>query len=337
MIEGQARASSPAAPGTDRLDHRRPARRRTGRPRSSSSTTSSAGAHEQPRPALLGSGTVAIVEGDIRDRAPGAPSSWTGIDLVFHQAAIRITQCAEEPRLALEVLVDGTFNVARGRGRAQASARSSPRRRRRCTAWPTRFPTTEHHHPYAQRHALRRGQDLQRGPAPQLPRDVRPRLRRPALLQRVRPADGHPRRLHRGARPVDGADRGGRAAAHPRRRHPDDGLRLHRGHRPRQPARRGSPTSPTRSSTSASGTETSLAELAARPAAGDGQPTSRRSTARRAASTRVTRRLADISRGRASARLHGRGRAWTTACGAWSTGGGAERAPTTRVPGVSCR
>ena len=34
-----------------------------------------------------------------------------GIDLVFHQAAIRITQCAEEPRLALEVLVDGTFNV----------------------------------------------------------------------------------------------------------------------------------------------------------------------------------------------------------------------------------
>ncbi len=34
-----------------------------------------------------------------------------GIDILFHQAAIRITQCAEEPRLALEVLVDGTFNV----------------------------------------------------------------------------------------------------------------------------------------------------------------------------------------------------------------------------------
>ena len=34
-----------------------------------------------------------------------------GMDVVFHQAAIRITQCAEEPRLALEVLVDGTFNV----------------------------------------------------------------------------------------------------------------------------------------------------------------------------------------------------------------------------------
>ena len=34
-----------------------------------------------------------------------------GQDIVFHQAAIRITQCAEEPRLALEVLVDGTFTV----------------------------------------------------------------------------------------------------------------------------------------------------------------------------------------------------------------------------------
>ena len=34
-----------------------------------------------------------------------------GTDVVFHQAAIRITQCAEEPRLALEVMVDGTFNV----------------------------------------------------------------------------------------------------------------------------------------------------------------------------------------------------------------------------------
>ena len=34
-----------------------------------------------------------------------------GIDVVFHHAAIRITQCAEEPRLALEVLVDGTYNV----------------------------------------------------------------------------------------------------------------------------------------------------------------------------------------------------------------------------------
>src|SRR5450755_1118428 len=54
--------------------------------------------------------SVRIVEGDIRDRDLVA-DVMRGMDLVFHQAAIRITQCAEEPRLALEVLVDGTFNI----------------------------------------------------------------------------------------------------------------------------------------------------------------------------------------------------------------------------------
>jgi UDP-glucose 4-epimerase len=34
-----------------------------------------------------------------------------GVDYVFHQAALRITRCAEFPREAIEVLVDGTFNV----------------------------------------------------------------------------------------------------------------------------------------------------------------------------------------------------------------------------------
>ncbi len=58
----------------------------------------------------LGSGRVTVVEGDIRDRDL-VHDVTRGKDLVFHQAAIRITQCAEEPRLALEVLVDGTFNV----------------------------------------------------------------------------------------------------------------------------------------------------------------------------------------------------------------------------------
>ena len=59
--------------------------------------------------ALL-SGRVTLVEGDIRDRDL-VHDLTVGKDFVFHQAAIRITQCAEEPRLALEVLVDGTFNV----------------------------------------------------------------------------------------------------------------------------------------------------------------------------------------------------------------------------------
>jgi UDP-glucose 4-epimerase len=53
---------------------------------------------------------VNLIEGDLRDRAL-VHDLTAGKDIVCHQAAIRITQCAEEPRLALEVLVDGTFNV----------------------------------------------------------------------------------------------------------------------------------------------------------------------------------------------------------------------------------
>ena len=41
--------------------------------------------------------------------------------MVFHLAAIRITQCAEEPRLAIEVLVDGTFNVVEAAAAAGVS------------------------------------------------------------------------------------------------------------------------------------------------------------------------------------------------------------------------
>jgi UDP-glucose 4-epimerase len=55
-------------------------------------------------------GRVSLVEGDICDR-DGVHDLTRASDLVFHEAAIRITQCAEEPRLALQVLVDGTFNV----------------------------------------------------------------------------------------------------------------------------------------------------------------------------------------------------------------------------------
>jgi UDP-glucose 4-epimerase len=58
----------------------------------------------------LAGGQVELVHGDIRDRDL-VHDLTRGKDLVFHQAAIRITQCAEEPRLALEVMVDGTFNI----------------------------------------------------------------------------------------------------------------------------------------------------------------------------------------------------------------------------------
>jgi len=58
----------------------------------------------------LATGRATLVDGDIRDRSL-VHELTRDKDLVFHQAAIRITQCAEDPRLALEVLVDGTFNV----------------------------------------------------------------------------------------------------------------------------------------------------------------------------------------------------------------------------------
>jgi UDP-glucose 4-epimerase len=70
------------------------------------------------------------------------------MDLVFHLAAIRITQCAEEPRLALEVLVDGTYNVF------EAAAQAGVRRIVASSSASVyglaeQFPTTESHHPYA--------------------------------------------------------------------------------------------------------------------------------------------------------------------------------------------
>jgi UDP-glucose 4-epimerase len=94
----------------------------------------------------LANGHVTIVEGDIRDRKLVA-EVMQGIDLVFHQAAIRITQCAEDPRLALEVLVDGTFNVAEQAVKAKVSkivAASSAS----VYGMAEEFPTSERHHPY---------------------------------------------------------------------------------------------------------------------------------------------------------------------------------------------
>jgi UDP-glucose 4-epimerase len=92
---------------------------------------------------------VTIVEGDIRDRAL-VRSAMDDIDIVFHQAAIRITQCAEEPRLALEVLVEGTFNVLEAAVRANVTkvvAASSAS----VYGMADDFPTTENHHPYNNR------------------------------------------------------------------------------------------------------------------------------------------------------------------------------------------
>ena len=92
---------------------------------------------------------IVVIEGDIRD-AGQVDAAMAGIDVVFHEAAIRITQCAEDPRLALETMVDGTFNVAEAARRAQvervvvASSAS-------VYGQADDFPTGEDHHPYANR------------------------------------------------------------------------------------------------------------------------------------------------------------------------------------------
>ncbi|WP_211588660.1 NAD-dependent epimerase/dehydratase family protein [Allorhizocola rhizosphaerae] len=94
----------------------------------------------------LANGPVRLVEGDIRDVAL-VNELTEGQDLVFHLAAIRITQCAEEPRLANEVLVDGTFNVieaAANAGVRKVIASSSAS----VYGLADEFPTTESHHPY---------------------------------------------------------------------------------------------------------------------------------------------------------------------------------------------
>lgn len=94
-------------------------------------------------------GKVRIVEGDVRD-VDALGAAIDGSDLVFHLAAIRITHCAEDPRLAVEVLGDGTFNVvdaAHRTGAKKVVASSSAS----VYGLAEDFPTTERHHPYNNR------------------------------------------------------------------------------------------------------------------------------------------------------------------------------------------
>jgi len=92
---------------------------------------------------------ITVVDGDIRD-ADLVRRVTQGIDIVFHQAAIRITQCAQEPRLAHDVLATGTFNVleaavAAGVDKVVAASSAS------VLGAADLFPTSESHHPYNNR------------------------------------------------------------------------------------------------------------------------------------------------------------------------------------------
>ena len=97
----------------------------------------------------LASGRVRIIEADLRSRGDVA-RAMAGVTHVFHQAAIRITECADDPRVAKDVLIDGTFNVLEAavkEGVTKVVAASSAS----VYGLAEEFPTRESHHPYDNR------------------------------------------------------------------------------------------------------------------------------------------------------------------------------------------
>jgi UDP-glucose 4-epimerase len=97
----------------------------------------------------LASNRVRLVEGDIRDAAQ-MKALVEGCDTVFHQAALRITQCAQEPRAAFEVMVSATYDLveaclAAGIRKMVAASTAS------VYGMADHFPTTEDQHPYNNR------------------------------------------------------------------------------------------------------------------------------------------------------------------------------------------
>lgn len=97
----------------------------------------------------LQSGRVNLIEGDICDQ-PRMDALIGDADVVFHQAALRITHCAAEPRLAFEVMGRATFDileacVAHKVGKVIAASSAS------IYGLAPEFPTTEAAAPYADR------------------------------------------------------------------------------------------------------------------------------------------------------------------------------------------
>jgi UDP-glucose 4-epimerase len=94
-------------------------------------------------------GNVTIIDGDLRDEVL-LDRVVEGIDVIYHQAAIRITQCAEDPRLAIDTMVNGTFSLL------EAAVRHKVRRVVAASSasvygLASAFPTTEQESPYSNR------------------------------------------------------------------------------------------------------------------------------------------------------------------------------------------
>ncbi|HKR88780.1 MAG TPA: NAD-dependent epimerase/dehydratase family protein [Phenylobacterium sp.] len=92
---------------------------------------------------------VRLVEGDIRDVA-ATHRVTEGMDAVIHMATLRITACAAEPREALEVMCDGSYNVLEA---AQACGVKKVVTASSASVYGLAdvFPTREDHHPYNNR------------------------------------------------------------------------------------------------------------------------------------------------------------------------------------------
>src|SRR4051812_13538542 len=97
----------------------------------------------------LTNGPVRLVVGDIQDKALMRKLVQSS-DVVFHQAALRITHCAAEPRLAMQVMVDSTYDLlelcvdAKVPKVVMASSAS-------VYGMADEFPTTERQNPYGNR------------------------------------------------------------------------------------------------------------------------------------------------------------------------------------------
>jgi nucleoside-diphosphate-sugar epimerase len=92
---------------------------------------------------------VTLVRGDIRD-INMVNKVTAGMDAVIHMATLRITACAAEPREAMEVMCDGTFNVVEA---AQAAGIKKVVTASSASVYglADTFPTREDHHPYNNR------------------------------------------------------------------------------------------------------------------------------------------------------------------------------------------
>lgn len=94
----------------------------------------------------LKSGKVKFIKGDIRN-IKLLNKLFKDIDYCFHMAALRITRCAENPREALEVMLDGTFNViemcVKHKVKKIVAASSAS-----IYGTANIFPTKEDYHPY---------------------------------------------------------------------------------------------------------------------------------------------------------------------------------------------